>query len=101
MTPPEDAPIVGGRKGGPIAECNEDGTLKPVDDPTTLFVLAWNDWSTDDDRQQVYRAAWEESRHSASALAFINAVATANHVAVPEHISDYLIRAGGHPAQER
>ncbi|MFT4216963.1 MAG: hypothetical protein QM619_07220 [Micropruina sp.] len=71
-------------KGGPIEEY--------FDDDTTQFVLQWNDWSTDDDRQQVYRDAWEEVRRGRSALAFITAVANVKNVPVPEHIQHYLTR---------
>ncbi len=92
MTPPEDGAMGGGRKPGPLVECHDDGTPECVRDKTTLFVLLWNDWSTAEDRKQVYRAAWEESRHSASALAFIKAVAKAKDVPVPAHISDYLTK---------
>lgn len=83
-------------------------------DETTQFVLQWNDWSTDIDRQEVYRAAWKEANTAVPkqqrrnpgpgqswALAFITAVADAKaaesgesqippHVPVPEHIKDYL-----------
>lgn len=90
MTPPEDGPMGGGRKPGTIVDPLVDGTFQYVGDDTTLFVLLWNDWSTAEDRQQIYRAAWEDSRHSASALAFIKAVAEAKDVPVPDHISHYL-----------
>ncbi|MFT3971039.1 MAG: hypothetical protein QM695_12380 [Micropruina sp.] len=83
-------------------------------DETTQFVLQWNDWSTDIDRQKVYRAAWKEANTAVPkqqrknpapgqswALAFLTAVADAKaaelgespvppHVPVPKHIQDYL-----------
>ncbi|MFT3833117.1 MAG: hypothetical protein QM711_07320 [Micropruina sp.] len=61
-----------------------------ANDDTTQFVLQWNDWSTADDRQEVYRTAWDEVRRGRSALAFIAAVAAQKKVPVPEHIQDYL-----------
>lgn len=91
MTLPNGGSL-GDRKHGPIVDCKDDGTLDYIGDETTLFVLLWNDWSTAEDRKQVYRAAWEKSRHSASALAFIKAVAKAKGVPVPEHITDYLTK---------
>lgn len=63
-----------------------------ANDDTTQFVLQWNDWSTADDRQEVYKAAWEEVRRGRSALAFITAVAKAKGEKVPEHIQHYLIK---------
>ncbi len=69
------------------------GTLEDyIGDDTTLFVLQWNDWSTADDRQEVYKAAWEEVRRGRSALAFITAVAQAKNAKVPDHIQHYLIK---------
>ncbi len=63
-----------------------------AEDPTVQFVLLWNEWSTAEDRQQVYKDAWEEVRRGRSALAFITAVATAKGETVPEHIQDYLTK---------
>ena len=76
----------------------DEGSSKPrpgdgdFTDPTSQFVLQWNDWSTAEDRQQVYKDAWEEVRRGRSALAFITAVATAKDASVPEHIQHYLTK---------
>ncbi len=53
------------------------GTLEDYEgDDTTQFVLQWNDWSTAENRQELYQDAWE-ARRGRSALAFIRAVARA------------------------
>lgn len=69
-------------KGGPVEDY--------FDDPTTQFVLQWNDWSTAQDRQDLYRRAWEKVSRSRSAIAFITAVADEKGVPVPAHIQHYL-----------
>lgn len=65
------------------------GTIEDyADDSVTSFVLRWNDWSTADDRQQVYARAWKLD-HS-SALGFITAMASDRNDKVPDHIVHYL-----------
>ena len=44
------------------------GTLEDYEgDDTTQFVLQWNDWSTAENRQELYQDAWE-ARRGRSAL---------------------------------
>ncbi|MFT4295420.1 MAG: hypothetical protein QM582_08405 [Micropruina sp.] len=62
-----------------------------LDNDTTQFVLNWNTWSTDVDRQDVYRRAWTKASNR-SALAFISAVAAEKKARVPDHIVHYLSR---------
>lgn len=68
------------------------GTLEDYEgDDTTQFVLQWNDWSTAENRQELYQDAWE-ARRGRSALAFVRAVARAKNTQVPEHIQHYLTK---------
>lgn len=69
----------------------EDGYAAVVE-TTAKFVQQWNDWSTAEDRQDVYKRAWETTRRGRSALAFIRAVADEKGVPVPDHIQLYLTK---------
>lgn len=77
---------------------NDDSISKPrpgednYDASTIDFVLQWNDWSTAENRQRLYRRAWVRVGSDSSALAFVQAVSALTRVPVPAHIVDYLTK---------
>ncbi|MFT3860370.1 hypothetical protein [Micropruina sp.] len=68
----------------------KSGIEDDASESVTSFVLRWNNWSTSQQRQQLYAAAWKADHRSA--LGFITALAAAMDDQVPEHIGHYLTR---------